>query len=213
VLCLSLVSLSLLLFLWFLICRLNQVCSEVHSLTSYGFYSAKWQRTAQSKRYTRLGASLLENRNKCHASLQIRQGQRPQKRLCQLTLVLLCSCFCISWPLKMGPTRCPEMSVQNYHSMLHYIPEECRFHMTMWWSIPLFGSAWSGWKQSCLMQSSSVLHTWSEDDLTYLSNKLKKKKTWSCLWVNMVTMGMVYIQHISSYILRMSFSMFFVTPR
>jgi hypothetical protein len=204
----------------------------VHSLTSYCFYGAKWLRTAQSKRYTRLGASLLENGNKCHASLQIRQRQRPKKRLCQLTLVLLCSRFCISWPLMMGPTGCPEMSVRNYHSMLHHIPEECRFHMTMWWSIPLFGSAWSSWKQSSLLQSSSVLHTWIEDDLTYfwcspvqcfiihelkmtshIKCQIKKKKTLSCPWVNMVTKVIVYIQHISSYILRMPFPMFFVTPK
>ena len=29
-----------------------------------------------------------------------------------------------SWPLKMVPTGCPEMSVKNYHYTLHNIPEE-----------------------------------------------------------------------------------------
>jgi hypothetical protein len=29
-----------------------------------------------------------------------------------------------SRPLKMGPISCPEMSVQNYYSMLHNIPDE-----------------------------------------------------------------------------------------
>jgi hypothetical protein len=30
-----------------------------------------------------------------------------------------------SWPLKMGPIRCPETSVNDYHSTLRNIPEEC----------------------------------------------------------------------------------------
>jgi hypothetical protein len=33
-----------------------------------------------------------------------------------------------SWSLKMGPIRCPETSVKDYHSTLRNIPEECRFH-------------------------------------------------------------------------------------
>ena len=31
-----------------------------------------------------------------------------------------------SWPLKMGPIGCHETSVQNYHSALRNIPDECR---------------------------------------------------------------------------------------
>jgi hypothetical protein len=31
-------------------------------------------------------------------------------------------------PLKMGPIRCPETSVKDYHSTLCYTPEECRSH-------------------------------------------------------------------------------------
>jgi hypothetical protein len=34
-----------------------------------------------------------------------------------------------SWPLKMGPIRCPETSVQKYNSMLRNIPEEHRSHL------------------------------------------------------------------------------------
>jgi hypothetical protein len=34
-----------------------------------------------------------------------------------------------SWPLKMGPTHCPETSVNNYHTTPHNIPEERRLHI------------------------------------------------------------------------------------
>jgi hypothetical protein len=33
-----------------------------------------------------------------------------------------------SWPLKMGPIRCPETSVKGYHSTLRNTPEERRSH-------------------------------------------------------------------------------------
>jgi len=33
------------------------------------------------------------------------------------------------WPLRMGPIRCPETSVGNYHSRLRNIPEERRSHL------------------------------------------------------------------------------------
>jgi hypothetical protein len=33
-----------------------------------------------------------------------------------------------SRPLKMGPIRCPETSVKDYHSTLRYTPEERRSH-------------------------------------------------------------------------------------
>jgi hypothetical protein len=35
----------------------------------------------------------------------------------------------ISWPLKMGPTGCPETSVRNYHYTLRNITEEQRSHL------------------------------------------------------------------------------------
>jgi len=35
----------------------------------------------------------------------------------------------ISWPLKMGPTGCPETSVRNYHYTLRNITDECRSHL------------------------------------------------------------------------------------
>jgi len=41
-----------------------------------------------------------------------------KRRLCLLTLALLCSPFWISWPLKLGPIRFPNMSVMIYHSTL-----------------------------------------------------------------------------------------------
>jgi hypothetical protein len=31
-----------------------------------------------------------------------------------------------SWPLQMGPIRCPETSVKDYNSPLIYTPDECR---------------------------------------------------------------------------------------
>jgi hypothetical protein len=34
-----------------------------------------------------------------------------------------------SWPLKMGPIRCPETSVNNYHTTPRNIPEERRSHI------------------------------------------------------------------------------------
>jgi len=30
-----------------------------------------------------------------------------------------------SWPMKMGPICCPEMSLRNNHYSLHNIPEKC----------------------------------------------------------------------------------------
>ena len=54
------------------------------------------------------------------------------RKLCQLISVMLCGLFWISWPLKKGPIGCSEMSVKNYHSMLHNIPKERRSHITIW---------------------------------------------------------------------------------
>jgi hypothetical protein len=36
--------------------------------------------------------------------------------------------FLESWPVKMGPTRCPETSVNNYHTMRCNYPEDHRLH-------------------------------------------------------------------------------------
>jgi hypothetical protein len=33
------------------------------------------------------------------------------------------------WPVKMGPIRCPETSVNSYHTTPHNIPEERRSHI------------------------------------------------------------------------------------
>jgi len=52
-------------------------------------------------------------------------GEVPKEgRLCQLTYVVLCSVFWVSWHLKRGPLGCLEMSVWNYHCTLCNISEE-----------------------------------------------------------------------------------------
>jgi len=38
----------------------------------------------------------------------------------------------VSWPLKMGPIRCTETSVRNYHYTLRYVVEERRSHSWRW---------------------------------------------------------------------------------
>jgi hypothetical protein len=38
-----------------------------------------------------------------------------------------------SWPFKMTLIGCPQPSVENYHSVLHNIPEERRSHQQIWW--------------------------------------------------------------------------------
>ena len=48
----------------FLLLPLDWICSQVHILTSYCFYGAQELRIAQSKEYSRLGASLPENGNR-----------------------------------------------------------------------------------------------------------------------------------------------------
>jgi hypothetical protein len=45
------------------------------------------------------------------------------------TLLGLRYCSWTSWALKMGPIRCPETSVKDYRSTLHYTPEERRSHL------------------------------------------------------------------------------------
>jgi hypothetical protein len=34
----------------------------------------------------------------------------------------------VSWPMKMGPIRCPKTSVNNYHTTPHNVPKERRSH-------------------------------------------------------------------------------------
>jgi hypothetical protein len=75
----------------------------------------------------------------------------PPKK-CQLTAVMLCSIFWISWPLRMGLIGCPKTLVTNYHSTLCNISEKWRSNMTIWWCRAWFGPAWSGPEQSSLVQ-------------------------------------------------------------
>jgi hypothetical protein len=90
-----------------------------------------------------------------------------------------------------GPIRCPATSVKNYHSALCNVPEQSTSHMTIWWCRPWFGS-----KHSNLAPSCSVLHTWTEDDLTNLSAKFPGEKNPSCIWVNMVdSLQLPYYSH------------------
>jgi len=53
--------------------------------------------------------------------------------LCSSGVVNLYQCFRTiqedSWPLKMGPTVCPEMSVKNCHYVLCNFPKEHRSHL------------------------------------------------------------------------------------
>jgi len=106
---------------------------------------------------------------------QISLDEVSKRRLCQLTYVVFCSLFWISWPLKMEPIGSPTTSIRNYHSMLRNISTECRYHVTIWCCRSWFDSTWSGSKQSGVAWSSSVFHTWIQDDLTHLSAKFKGK--------------------------------------
>jgi len=48
--------------------------------------------------------------------------------------------------------------VSNYHSTVLNVPEECWFHITIWWCRPWFGFEWSGSEWPGLVWSSSLLH-------------------------------------------------------
>ena len=85
--------------------------------------------------------------------------------------------------LSVGLTSCVETSVQNYHSALCNISEECRPHM-IWWCRPWFGSAWSGSEQSGLVWSGLALHM-QISYVIYLSAKFVEE-TLSCIGGNMV---------------------------
>ena len=72
--------------------------AHLNKLLFLCFYAAQLLRTAQSKRYTKSGASLLENRNRdgfqnVMLLYKSDNGQRPKNRLCQLISVMLCSLF------------------------------------------------------------------------------------------------------------------------
>ena len=79
--------------------------------------------TSQSKGSTRLGASLTQSGNRTSFQIvvlyKIKWSQPPHPKLCQLTSVMLCSLFWISWCWKMGTIGYPQMSVPNYHTTLH----------------------------------------------------------------------------------------------
>jgi len=89
--------------------------------------------------YPWLGVSLPENRNTAGfwnitilLKIRWRTNTPTTPKNCQLTSVMLCSPFWISSPKNMGLIGCLQISVTDYHSMLH-IPQQCRSHKTIWW--------------------------------------------------------------------------------
>jgi len=116
----------------------------------------------------------------CTSLKKLYERQTPKKILCHLTSVILCSLFLICGPSKLGQIGCHKMSVRNYHSTLHNIPEEHRSHVMIW-------DAGLGLALHSPVQSDSVwcFVTQILDDLTYLSAKFQEKST-SCIQVNMV---------------------------
>jgi len=102
-------------------------------------------------------------------------GLSLKKEDCELTSIVLCSLFWISWPLKLELTQSPTTLVGNYHSVLHNISTKCRSHMTISCCRSWFDSTRSGSEWSRVAWSSSVFHTCIQDDLTYLSAKFKEK--------------------------------------
>ena len=105
-------------------------------------------------------------------------GKAPKKKILSVNFSHALF-FWISLLLKIIAIGSPETSVTNYHSVQRNISEEWISHM-VWQCRTCFGSAWSSPEQSI-----SALHMWIEDDLTYLSAKLKGK-TSSCIQVNIV---------------------------
>jgi len=55
--------------------------------------------------------------------------------MCRLSAIKTCSTW-TSWPLKVGPIGYPKMSEQNYHFMLHTIPEDSRSQNLFNFSVP-----------------------------------------------------------------------------
>jgi hypothetical protein len=105
-------------------------------------------------------------------------GKAPKKKIVSVNLSHALF-FRISLLLKIVPIGSTEPLVMNYHSVLRNISEEWMSHM-IWWCRTFFGSMWSSSEQSSL-----VLHTRIEDNLTYLSAKFKGK-TSSCIRLNTV---------------------------
>jgi hypothetical protein len=54
------------------------------------------------------------------------QSPRAPSRIETTLRLASCLFFLELWPLKMGPIRCPETSVNNYHTTPRNIPEESR---------------------------------------------------------------------------------------
>lgn len=73
-----------------------------------------------------------------------------------------------AWLFKMGPKRCPKMSVTNYHSTLHKIPEEhqsCPLHTCRCFSLL--------WRTQCV--------TGNENDINRTYVSFSKGQSWVIL--------------------------------
>ena len=141
----------------FLLIPLDQICFQVHILTSYCFYCVQWLTIIQSKGCTRLGTSLTENTDRAsfwNAILlsKIRQWTKiPKNKTVKVNFhhVLFTLLDLLT---KLGPIGCPKTVIENYHSTLCNISEEHRYRMMIWRCRPWFCSTWSGSEGSSLEQ-------------------------------------------------------------
>jgi hypothetical protein len=62
-----------------------------------------------------------------------------------------------SWPLKMGPLRCPETSVNKYHTMPRNIPEVRRSHGYSGSQCSVYYSSSTMWDVYCFCPSNAVM--------------------------------------------------------
>ena len=85
------------------------------------------------------------------------------------------------WPFKMGPIGCPEMSVTNYHSTLHNIPEEQRSHLHPGENLKLGRPGLEG-NLCAVLGFWGILQTCS-----FVSEMFKHKKRRKCIGWHQVT--------------------------
>jgi len=102
-----------------------------------------------------MGLKISRSEETSHFFKKIRQWtknkERKKERLCQLTSVMLCSLFSISWPFKMGLITGPEMlvTVTTLHCV---ISQKSRDHS---WS---FGNTCLGLALQGPVQNNPVWH-------------------------------------------------------
>jgi hypothetical protein len=181
------------------------MCSQVHILTNHCACCGQRLGIVQSKDKPSYVLMCLTTEMELTSKMlcffkKLDDGQSLSKKrwLCQVTSIMLCSLFWVSWPLKTGPIGCPEMQVTNYLRVLYNIPEECRSYVSIWRWRPWFGWAWCGSERFSSAQFSSALHTRIWDNLTYLSAKGMEKIKLSCIGVN--TVMIVFITNTELYL-------------